>query len=134
MIAAMFYVDINADYGIDSSDSAVVEDLTAAGLDRIREHLGSELAQVKRGLADVWARKALAAHVGRHNASVDHIKENQRATELYDSLQQRRAEILDTIKRIEGGVLDRCIVCGGSISSSLLEESPTNRLCVGCLQ
>lgn len=134
MIAVVFYVDIDAENDLDPRELTEHRVLTAARIEEIRDRLGNELTQVKQRLAEVWPRKALAAHEGRHHASVDHIKEGQRATDLYDRLQERRAEIVGTLNRINDGAFGRCVICGDSISCSQLEESPETVICMTCRQ
>jgi len=108
--------------------------LTPARIAEIRSRLGDELADVKRGLAEVWTSQAVIAHEGRYRLSVDHVSAGRFASQLYDQLQERRNEILGTLDRIRNGAFGNCSSCGENIQYSRLEVSPDTLNCCGCDQ
>jgi DnaK suppressor protein len=105
--------------------------LTTDRIDKIREELRGELAQLKRNLAEVWPCEVLAARESRH-VSVDHAQSERLASDLYDRLQERRTEILGALDRIQQGSYGRCAICGGPIPYRRLEVVPETYTCIGC--
>jgi len=134
MIAVTFYVEDDSTSSAETARTTYDQALNAAKIDRIRDRLGVELADVRRGLAEVWTGQALSACAGRYNASVDHIAAGKLASQLYDSLQQRRSQILSTLGRIRDGEFGNCASCGDTIPYHQLEISPETVSCVGCSQ
>ena len=134
MIAVMFYVTDDAWSATTRSTTGPDDTLTTARIDKIRDELGCELVQLKRRLAEVWPRKILAACEGQYDAAVDHVLARQRAADLYDRLQERRAEILGALDRMQAGSYGCCAVCGEPIPYRRLEVVPETHTCIRCCQ
>ena len=77
MIAVVFYVTADAVGATSGPPIAPDDALTRARTDKIRAELRCELARLKRTLADVWPRRALAAYEGQYDVSVDHVQAKQ---------------------------------------------------------
>jgi DnaK suppressor protein len=123
----------NDNAGSAETDKTVYHQLlTPARIAEIRNRLVDELADVRRGLAEVWTSKALTAHEGRYQLSVDHVSAGRFASQLYDQLQERRTEILETLDRMRNGAFGNCTSCGNDIQYSRLEVSPEAMSCCGC--
>jgi RNA polymerase-binding transcription factor DksA len=134
MIAALFYVTDDA-----SSSPAMVtagpdDTLTSARIDKIRDELGLELAQLKHRLAVAWPSVTLEASEGQYDSAVDQVRAKQRAAAFFDRLQERRGEILDALDRMQKGTYGRCAVCGESIPFRRLEVVPETHTCIRCYQ
>jgi hypothetical protein len=134
MIAVMFYVEDDSAISAETAQTVCGEALTPARISKIRDGLSDELGRVRRGLAEVWSEKALAACEGRYVASVDHIAAGKLASILYDQLQERRTEILGTLDRISAGDFGNCVLCGNTIPYGELETSPETLSCTRCSQ
>jgi hypothetical protein len=134
MIAVLFYVTDDARGSTAMVTTGPDDTLTSARIDKIRRGLGLELAQLKQRLAVAWPRKALAACEARYNVSVDHVRAGQRASGLYDRLQERRAEIVGALDRIQDGSFGRCAICGEPIPYTRLEVVPETHTCHRCCQ
>ena len=105
--------------------------LTTASIDKIREELRGELVRLKRSLAEVWPREVLVAREGRY-ACVNHTHTELLASDLYDRLQEHRAEILGALDRIQQGSYGRCAICGEPIPYERLEVMPETYTCIRC--
>ena len=132
MIAVVFYVTADSVSATSVIPDAAEDALTGARVEKLRAELRSELARLKRTLADVWPRRVLAACEGKYDVSVDHVQATQRATDMYDRLQERRSEIVGALDRIQQGTYGRCVVCGQQIPYTRLEVVPETRTCVEC--
>ena len=132
MIAALFRVVDDASSNPGRSTTASDDALTTARVNKIREELGCELDLLKRRLALAWPRKVLAANEGEYDMAVDHVLAKQRATDLYDRLQERRAEILAALDRIEKGSYGSCAICSAPIPYRRLAVLPETTTCIRC--
>ncbi len=134
MIAVLFYVTDDACSSTATATTGPGDTLTSARIDKIRDELGFELAQLKHRLAVAWPRKVLAACEGQYDTAVDHILAKQRAANLFDRLQERRGELLGALNRLQKGTYGRCAVCGEPIPYRRLEVVPETHTCISCCQ
>jgi RNA polymerase-binding transcription factor DksA len=134
MIAVVFYVEDDSSRTTDGSNHSSPDALTTTRITRIRQELDRELAQLKRSFAEAWPREAHTAVGCQYDVSVDHARAGRRASGLYDRLQERRAEILGALERIQRGSYGRCVICGEPIPYRRLEVVPETRTCIGCCQ
>ena len=134
MIAVVFYVEDDSSRATDGSNHSSPDALTTTRIARLRQELDRELAELKRSFAEVWPHEALTAGDSKYDLTVDHVQAKRRATGYYDRLQERRAEILGALERIQRGSYGHCVICGEPIPYGRLEVVPETRTCVNCCQ
>lgn len=134
MKAVVFYVEENASRATCGPNHVSPDALTTTRIGRIRQELDRELAQLRRSFAEAWPREAHTAGGCKYDVSVDHARAKRRASGLYDRLQERRAEILGALERMQRGSYGRCVICGEPIPYRRLEVVPETRTCIGCCQ
>ena len=106
--------------------------LTAARIENIREELEGELARLKRRLGVALPSEMLASCEGQHDVAMDHLLARRGAADLCDGLQERCAEIVGALDRIQQGSYGRCAICGERIPYPRLEVVPETRTCIRC--
>jgi RNA polymerase-binding transcription factor DksA len=114
------------------STAASDDALTTARIENIRGELERELARLKHRLTVALPSRILDVCEGQHAAAVDDEFTKQCGADFRDRLQERCAEILGALDRIQKGSYGRCAICGERIPYTRLEVVPETRTCITC--
>ena len=99
--------------------------MTAARIEKLRDELRGELAQLQRRLKE-WPSEALVACQSRSMSADDS------QAELCDRMDVQCTQILAALDRVRDGTYGRCACCTEPIPYSRLQVVPETSTCVTC--
>ena len=109
--------------------------LTPDQLAELKQELERELARLHRSMATTQdATRPVEldqSSIGRLSR-VDALQNQQLSKGLHEREQQREAQILEALQRIEEGTYGECVACGEQIPYGRLLVMPEARSCATC--